>query len=100
MPTNVLEEKSNASSDSQHQYCSYIGGEWVHTGEQLQVVDPSTGNSFATVSTIRQEHVSAALSIAENLLPRVKAKLQCRRTTCIGLLKRAGGFTAAAFPIR
>jgi len=65
MPTNVLEEKSNASSDSQHQYGSYIGGEWVLTREQLQVVDPSTGKPFATVSTIRQEHVSAALKIAE-----------------------------------
>src|SRR5215472_2290133 len=95
MPTNVLEEKSNASSDSQHQYGSYIGGEWVLTREQLQVVDPSTGKPFATVSTIRQEHVSAALSSAEkafsewrqlsalergNFLRRVADELLRRRT--------------------
>jgi succinate-semialdehyde dehydrogenase/glutarate-semialdehyde dehydrogenase len=65
MSTSVLDVKSNSSSGAERPYGSYIAGEWMHTKEQLEVIDPSTGKSFAKVSSIQQEHVTTALVVAE-----------------------------------
>ena len=65
MSTSVLDEKSGPSSDAQHPNGSYIGGEWVHTNDQLEIVDPSTGKAFAKASSVQQEQVRTALTIAE-----------------------------------
>lgn len=65
MSTTVLDEKSRPPSGTLHPHGSYIAGEWVHTKEQLEIIDPSNGKAFARVSTIQQEHVTAALVAAE-----------------------------------
>jgi succinate-semialdehyde dehydrogenase / glutarate-semialdehyde dehydrogenase len=65
MSTTLLDEKFNASPNPPHELGSYIGGKWVRTREQLAVVDPSSGESFAQVSTVQQEQVSDALIFAE-----------------------------------
>ena len=65
MSTTVLDEKSGPPRGVEHAFASYIGGEWVNTGERVEVVDPSTGKSFATVSSIQQKHVLNALTTAE-----------------------------------
>src|SRR5579864_470473 len=65
MSTTLLDEKSDLSRGAQHPYGSYIGREWVHTKEQLEVIDPSSGGAFAKVSSIQQEQVAAALVNAE-----------------------------------
>jgi len=65
MSTTVLDEKSKAPRGVDHPFASYIGSEWVDTGERVEVVDPSTGKSFATVSSIQQKHVLNALTTAE-----------------------------------
>jgi succinate-semialdehyde dehydrogenase / glutarate-semialdehyde dehydrogenase len=94
MSTTLLDEKFNASPNPPHELGSYIGGKWVRTREQLAVVDPSSGESFAQVSTVQQEQVSDALIFAErafsewrqfsalergNLLRRVADELMRRR---------------------
>lgn len=65
MSTTVLDEKSGPSQGAQHPYGSYIAGEWVHTKELLEVVDPSSGKAFAKVSSVQQEQVTTALVNAE-----------------------------------
>ena len=77
MSTSVLDEKSGPPSGAQQPYGSYIGGEWVHTNDQLEVVDPSTGKAFAKVSSVQQEQVRTALTIAE------KAFSEWRQTSAL-----------------
>jgi len=66
MLTNALEEKHQVLQGSQRPSGSYIGGDWVHTKDQIEVIDPSSGKSFARVSSIQREHVMTALATAEN----------------------------------
>lgn len=95
MAATVLDEKSSPSRGSEGAYGSYIAGEWVHTKDQIEVIDPSTGKAFAKVSSIQQQHVSTALLAAEkafgdwrqfsalergNLLRKVADELTRRRT--------------------
>jgi len=66
MLTNALEEKHQVLQGTQRPSGSYIGGDWVHTKDQIEVIDPSSGKSFARVSSIQREHVMTALATAEN----------------------------------
>lgn len=54
------------SQRSQRPLGSYVGGDWVHTKDQIEIIDPSSGKPFASVSSIHQEHVMTALATAEN----------------------------------
>lgn len=47
----------------------YLGGEWIATGEAMDVSDPATGQVFARVHTIDRPRVQAALQAAEAALP-------------------------------
>jgi succinate-semialdehyde dehydrogenase/glutarate-semialdehyde dehydrogenase len=42
----------------------YLNGEWVSTGHELDVVNPADGHVFASVATVDQEQVKAALKAA------------------------------------
>ena len=64
MSTSVL-EKSGSSQGARHRSGSYIAGEWVHTKDQREVIDPSSGKAFAKVSSIQREQVTTALVSAE-----------------------------------
>jgi succinate-semialdehyde dehydrogenase / glutarate-semialdehyde dehydrogenase len=43
----------------------YLNGEWVTTDDQLDVVNPATGEAFARVSRVRREQVRTALEAAQ-----------------------------------
>jgi succinate-semialdehyde dehydrogenase / glutarate-semialdehyde dehydrogenase len=45
---------------------AYLNGKWVATGEEIGVVDPATGQTFAQVASVRREHVQAALEGARD----------------------------------
>src|SRR5258708_24756625 len=49
----------------------YINGEWrdASTGDKFDVLDPTTGESFATVSSASVEDALDAVSSAANALP-------------------------------
>jgi succinate-semialdehyde dehydrogenase/glutarate-semialdehyde dehydrogenase len=44
---------------------SYIGGAWVHTAREFEVIDPATAQSFARVSEIERHHLQEALQVAD-----------------------------------
>jgi len=54
----------------QDSYSSYIGGRWTTTDSEFEVVNPATAQPFARVSTIGQTELKAALSNAEEALPK------------------------------
>jgi succinate-semialdehyde dehydrogenase/glutarate-semialdehyde dehydrogenase len=47
---------------------AYLNGKWVSTGEEIGVVNPATGETFAHVTALKREHVSAALEGAHAAL--------------------------------
>lgn len=51
----------------------YLDGKWVSTGHELDVVNPADGQVFASVSTVDQQQVKAALNAAHAALPRWRA---------------------------
>jgi len=53
--------------------CSFVGGEWVETEDEFEVVNPATAEPFAKVSKIGKQHVVAALHHAEAALPAWRA---------------------------
>ena len=53
--------------------CSFVGGEWVETEDEFEVVNPATAEPFAKVSRIGKQHVVAALHHAEATLPSWRA---------------------------
>jgi succinate-semialdehyde dehydrogenase / glutarate-semialdehyde dehydrogenase len=48
----------------------YLGGRWIDTGRDLEVVNPADGRVFATVCTVEREHVQTALQNAESAFSR------------------------------
>jgi len=46
-------------------YKVYLGGQWVATGEEIDVVNPATGLAFARVSTVNRDHVRSAFDAAQ-----------------------------------
>lgn len=54
-------------------FSSYIGGEWVEGGTELEVVDPATAEPFARVSTIGSPEIKQALANAEAAFPAWRA---------------------------
>ncbi|HEV2322699.1 MAG TPA: NAD-dependent succinate-semialdehyde dehydrogenase [Terracidiphilus sp.] len=44
----------------------YLNGKWVATDEEIGVVNPATGETFARVAAVRREHVRAALEGARD----------------------------------
>lgn len=61
----MLDDKPGEANIKGTSYGSLIGGEWVHTPQQIEVIDPSTAKPFAKVSAIQREHVTMALDAAE-----------------------------------
>ena len=47
---------------------AYIDGKWVATGEEIGVVNPATGETFAHVAAVKREHVRSALEGAHEAL--------------------------------
>ena len=47
-----------------HSYKVYLGGQWIATGEEIDVVNPATGQAFARVSTVNRDHVRSAFDAA------------------------------------
>ena len=62
----MLDDKPGAASVKGASYASLIGGEWVQTAQQIDVIDPSTAKPFAKVSAIQCEQVKVALDAAES----------------------------------
>jgi len=54
-------------------YCSYLGGQWVRTENEIEVVNPATAQPFATVSAIDNSQLKQALKAAEDALPAWRA---------------------------
>ena len=48
----------------------YIGGQWIDTGRELEVVNPADGRVFAGVCTVDRSQMQAALHSAEAAFPR------------------------------
>src|ERR1039457_4264839 len=46
-------------------HSSYLEGKWVNTEDELEVIDPATGQAFAKVSRIDHLQVRDALRVAE-----------------------------------
>lgn len=72
----------------------YLNGTWVTTGEEIGVVDPSTGQVFAHVAAVKRDHVQAALAGAYDALARWRALTAKERGAALDrvadeLLKRA-----------
>ncbi len=72
----------------------YLNGTWVTTGEEIGVVDPSTGQVFAHVAAVKRDHVRAALAGAYDALARWRAFTAKERGAALDrvadeLLKRA-----------
>lgn len=55
-------------------YCSYLGGQWVRTENEFEVVNPATAQPFAKVSTIDNSQLKDALRAAQDELPSWRAK--------------------------
>jgi succinate-semialdehyde dehydrogenase / glutarate-semialdehyde dehydrogenase len=73
----------------------YLNGTWVATGEEIGVVDPSTGKIFACVAAVKREHVRAALEGARDALHAWRALTAKERGAALDraadeLVKRAG----------
>ncbi|MHB1701610.1 MAG: NAD-dependent succinate-semialdehyde dehydrogenase [Acidobacteriaceae bacterium] len=49
---------------------SYIGGRWIATDSEFDIVDPATAQPFARVSAISEAELKAALGHAEEALPK------------------------------
>ena len=72
----------------------YINGKWVATGEEIGVVNPATGETFAQVAAVKREHVREALEGAHAALGAWRAKTAKERGTGLNrvadeLVKRA-----------
>ena len=39
---------------------AYINGQWVHTDDEIEVVNPATGEVFARVCALTRNHVEQA----------------------------------------
>ncbi len=59
------------SHDKSHRI--WLGGQWLATGNELEVVNPATGQAFARVCTVNRDHVRSALEAAEAALPTWRA---------------------------
>jgi succinate-semialdehyde dehydrogenase / glutarate-semialdehyde dehydrogenase len=46
----------------------YLGGEWVATGDVMEIVNPATGEVFARVCRVSRDQVRTALETAEGAL--------------------------------
>jgi len=49
----------------EHSYKVYLDGKWIATGEEIDVVNPATGQAFARVSTVNRDHVRSAVDAAQ-----------------------------------
>ena len=72
----------------------YVNGEWIATEEQIGVVNPATGETFAHVAAVKREHVRSALEGARNALEAWRAKTAKERGAALNrvadeLVKRA-----------
>lgn len=72
----------------------YINGKWIATGEEIGVVNPATGETFARVATVKREDVRSALEGAQDALKRWRAKTAKERGAMLSrvadeLVKRA-----------
>lgn len=66
-------QKEVVETSTKVSYCSYIGGQWVKTENEIEVVNPATAQSFATISTIDNSQLKQALKAAEEALPAWRA---------------------------
>ncbi|HEV2326721.1 MAG TPA: NAD-dependent succinate-semialdehyde dehydrogenase [Terracidiphilus sp.] len=72
----------------------YLNGKWVETGEEIGVVNPATGETFAHVATVKREHVRSALEAAHEAQGAWRAKTAKERGAALlrvadELVKRA-----------
>lgn len=65
MSTTLLGEKTGLSQDDRYPYASFIDGRWIETTDKQEVIDPSTAKPFATICSIQQKDVLAALEAAD-----------------------------------
>ncbi len=50
-------------------YKVYLNGQWIATGQEIEVVNPATEKVFARVSTLDREQIHMALDAAEAAFP-------------------------------
>ena len=72
----------------------YVNGKWMATGEQIGVVNPATGETFAHVAAVNRELVREALAGAHEALGAWRAKTAKERGAALNrvadeLVKRA-----------
>jgi succinate-semialdehyde dehydrogenase/glutarate-semialdehyde dehydrogenase len=56
-------------ADELKTYGSYLGGQWIKTGAEMNVVNPATAQPFAKVTKVDNAAVKQALETAEAALP-------------------------------
>ncbi len=54
-------------------YQLWLGGQWLATGNEIEVLNPATGKAFARVCTVNRDHVRSAFEAAEASLPAWRA---------------------------
>src|ERR1017187_3193414 len=65
MQSPVLVERVPVVDIATSAHSSFLEGKWVNTEDELEVIDPATGQPFAKVSKIDHGHLIKALGAAE-----------------------------------
>jgi succinate-semialdehyde dehydrogenase/glutarate-semialdehyde dehydrogenase len=82
------------SADLENPRQVYLNGKWLATGEEIGVVNPANGKTFARVSAVKREHVGLALEGSHEALGAWRAKTAKERGAALNrvadeLVKRA-----------
>lgn len=62
---------------------AYINGQWVQTDDEIEVVNPATGEVFARVCALTRNHVEEALHAAHEAFPRWRSMTARDRGTLL-----------------
>lgn len=62
---------------------AYVNGQWVQTDDEIEVVNPATGEVFARVCALTRNHVEQALHAANDVFPRWRSMTARDRGTLL-----------------
>jgi succinate-semialdehyde dehydrogenase / glutarate-semialdehyde dehydrogenase len=62
---------------------AYINGRWVQTDDEIEVVNPATGEAFARVCALTRDHVEDALHAAHDVFPKWRSMTARDRGTLL-----------------
>lgn len=62
---------------------AYINGQWVQTDDEIEVVNPATGEAFARVCALTRDYVEDALHAAHDVFPKWRSMTARDRGTLL-----------------